>query len=109
MLYSTCIKVQVRAAPLMDSRITASVEHSGGIVEFLQPTWESPTTKRFRIHVLLEKPERLIPLILGVEALQGVAVEEVDPLRPVDRARRPLPRIISSSAERLPLSPPKEI
>jgi len=108
MLYSTCIKVQVHAAPLMDSRITASVERSGGIVEFLQPSWESPTTKRFRIHVLLEKPERLIPVILGVEALQGVAVEDVDPLRSVDRARGALPRI-RSSAERLPLSPPKEI
>ena len=51
-------------------------------------------------------PVASIALILGVEALEGVAVEEVDPLRPVDRARRPLTRI---SAERFPLTPPKEV
>ena len=84
MTYRASITVQTRRDPRIPRCIRESVERSGGLVECMTATWRSKASTEFIISVLLENPERLIPLIQSVEGNRGVAVEEVGRLRRID-------------------------
>lgn len=81
MTYRACITVQTRKDPLIGRSLRASVERSGGVVEFITSTWETRASQELVISVLLENPRRLSPLLHSVEGTRGVAVEEVGELR----------------------------